>query len=568
MATARDILNADIRRIAGMNGIDPLPEAGSIEGLLSDHLIESGRAAADAVNVMLEEATGVPALDPSRVSFSDAFISLATALIPRDLLVALGVFPVRLNKHRLHLVMAVPGDSEAIHRIEAWTGSLVVPYVCHSRGIISAIERILPAADAVGEIPDDLDALTLAAAGTVSAKVSDQVETLRVLTDVPLIRLVQGLLAAAVERGASDIHIEPGREGCRIRIRKDGVLNRFHTTPAVLREPIMNRLKLMADMDVTDRRTPQDGSISFGVIPGREIDLRVSSLPTVNGEKVVLRILDRADVGFDLEALGMEVPDLKRLNRSISQPSGLVLVTGPTGSGKTTTLYAILNHLNQTSVNIVTAEDPVEYRLEGVTQVNCSEESGVSFADALRSFLRQDPDIIMVGEIRDLETAEFAVKAAMTGHLVFSTLHTMDAVGAVQRLVNMGVPPYLIVSAKVTVVAQRLLRRICENCRVVDEGRAEALSVLSIDNPASLSLFRGSGCDDCNGTGYSGRLGVYELFAVSEAVSELILKDASSEALRKVAKSEGMITLREAALLKLKDGRTTLDEVLRVTMDM
>jgi type IV pilus assembly protein PilB len=338
------------------------------------------------------------------------------------------------------------------------------------------------------------------------------------------------------------------------------------TWPPIFRDVIIDRLKLLSRMDLNQRALPQDGAISFGLIKDRIVDIRVSALPSLYGEKIVMRILERDKKQVTLKDMGMDPRDATLLEKTIHHPTGLVLVTGPTGSGKSTTLYAVLTELNTDAVNIVTAEDPVEYKLDGLTQVSCSADTGLTFKDALRSFLRQDPDIIMVGEIRDVETADIALKAAMTGHLVLSTLHTNDAAGAISRLVNMGIPPYLVASAQVMVIAQRLMRRLCNHCKTPYTPEAETLRAMEIAVNGK-TLYKAVGCPECAGTGYHGRIGIYELLQVSDRIVDLILKDQPSRAIKEAAMADGMVTLREAAVARMAAGITTIEEVLRVTMD-
>ncbi len=379
----------------------------------------------------------------------------------------------------------------------------------------------------------------------------------------PVVRLVNFLLTDAITKGASDIHIEPYEKRVRIRFRIDGVLYDQMSVSIKMRDAIIARVKILSKLNIVERRVPQDGRIKVR-IKDREADIRVSTLPTVFGEKVVMRILDKSSIVFDLDLLGFEEEQKALFEKMISKPYGMILITGPTGSGKTTTLYSALKKLNKPEVNIMTVEDPVEYNFEGINQVNVNETVGLTFASALRAFLRQDPDIILVGEIRDQETADIAIKAALTGHLVFSTLHTNNAPATVTRLVDMGVEPFLVSSSLILVVAQRLVRRICQHCKeeiTPDPAILEALDIK--DN--NIKFYKGRGCPNCRKTGYKGRIAVYEMMEVTDEMRKAIVKGASEDEIREMAKANGMVTLIEAGIIKAQRGLTTLEEVLRAT---
>ena len=382
----------------------------------------------------------------------------------------------------------------------------------------------------------------------------------------PVVKLVNSLISDAVRKGASDIHIEPYEKALRVRFRIDGTLYEMMSPPFRMKAAIISRLKIMADLDIAERRVPQDGRIKLRLL-GRSIDLRVSSLPTIFGEKVVMRILDKGNLNIDLNKLGFQESALTEFTRAISQPYGMVLVTGPTGSGKTTTLYSALSKINQPEVNIMTAEDPVEYNLEGINQVLVNEGVGLTFAAALRAFLRQDPNIIMVGEMRDLETGSIGVKAALTGHLVLSTLHTNDAPSTINRMVDMGIEPFLVASSTNLIMAQRLLRKICNSCKSDVKLHSEVLRELGISDEEArkVSFKEGKGCVDCNNMGYRGRLGVYEVMPVTNKIRDLILDRSSTNNIKKQAVADGMLTLRADGLMKLKNGITTAEEVLKET---
>ncbi len=389
--------------------------------------------------------------------------------------------------------------------------------------------------------------------------------------DAPVVKLVNVLLVDSLRRGASDIHIEPYEKDFRIRFRIDGVLYDVMHPPLKMRDALISRLKIMSKLDISEKRLPQDGRIKIKVKVenrGRELDFRVSTLPTLFGEKVVLRLLDKEKLMLDMTKLGFEQESLDKFQRNISKPYGMVLVTGPTGSGKTNTLYSALQALNTTETNIMTAEDPVEFNLPGINQVQMKEQIGLNFAAALRSFLRQDPNTILVGEIRDFETAEIAIKAALTGHLVLSTLHTNDAPSTISRLMNMGIEPFLVATSVNLIQAQRLIRRICSNCKENHLVPVEAIVEVgfSADEAAELKTYKGRGCETCNGTGYKGRIGLYEVMEITEELRELIMIGASSLELRKKAVEDGMITLRGSGIHKIREGVTTIEEVVRETV--
>ncbi len=393
----------------------------------------------------------------------------------------------------------------------------------------------------------------------------------RMSEDAPVVRLVNVLMVDALRRGASDIHIEPYEKELRIRFRIDGVLYDVMHPPLKMRDALISRLKIMSKLDISEKRLPQDGRIKIKVkveARSRELDFRLSTLPTLFGEKVVLRLLDKENLMLDMTKLGFEPESLVKFQRNISRPYGMVLVTGPTGSGKTNTLYSALQSLNTTQTNIMTAEDPVEFNLAGVNQVQMKEQIGLNFAAALRSFLRQDPNIILVGEIRDFETTEIAIKAALTGHLVLSTLHTNDAPSTISRLMNMGIEPFLVATSVNLIQAQRLIRRICKDCKTEHQMPPEALLEIGFTNEEAhhMKTYKGRGCQTCNNTGYKGRVGLYEVMEVTDEIRELILIGASSLELRKKAVDDGMITLREYGLHKIRNGITTIEEVVRETV--
>jgi type IV pilus assembly protein PilB len=385
--------------------------------------------------------------------------------------------------------------------------------------------------------------------------------------DAPIVKLVNGILIKAIKMGVSDIHIEPYEKSFRVRYRLDGVLRKAMGLPLKIKPAIISRVKIMSRLDIAERRLPQDGRIKMKLGKKREMDFRVSVLPTLHGEKIVMRLLDKGNLQLDMSKLGFEKESEERFHWALKQPYGMILVTGPTGSGKTTTLYSALHSLNEIDVNIMTAEDPVEFNLQGINQVQMHEEIGLNFSAALRSFLRQDPDIIMVGEIRDYETAEIGVKAALTGHLVLSTLHTNDAPSTINRLLNMGIEPFLVTSSVVLIMAQRLARRICSNCKEKAQVNPLMLEEMGFpkDEIPSIQPMKGQGCMVCSNTGYKGRVALYEVLKMSDGIRDIILRGGTNQEIKQQAIAEGMITMRMSGLRKIKEGVTTVEEVLRST---
>jgi type IV pilus assembly protein PilB len=456
------------------------------------------------------------------------------------------------------------------------TGSRIEAVFATAAAIADALDRFYPPAvvPAADPMPPEAGELTVSEATSVQL-VDDSEESGSGITarseEAPVITLVNLVLRSAVAKGASDVHIEPYDSDYRIRFRIDGILHHVMTPAASVRDAVTSRIKIMARLDIAEKRLPQDGRIKIRVRQGgasREIDVRVSCLPTLFGEKIVMRLLDRSNLMLDMTGLGFEGESLARLVAAIARPCGMVLVTGPTGSGKTSTLYSAIARLNTSRVNIMTAEDPVEFNLAGVNQLQVRDQIGLTFAAALRGFLRQDPNVILVGEIRDFETAEIAIKAALTGHLVLSTLHTSDAPGTVTRLINMGIEPFLVASSLNLVCAQRLVRRICPHCRTADAVSPHALEQAGFSARAVREVrpCRGLGCGRCSGTGYAGRIGLYEVMEVTDRMRELIQLGTPEMDLRRHAIEEGMITLRASGLRKIDGGVTSLEEVLRETV--
>ena len=499
---------------------------------------------------------GVPSIDLARFDIEPDVIRL----IPPEAARRYQVVPIHRAGSNLTVAMSDPRNVAALGDLAFLTGCRLAPVVASAPAIEAAVARYYrapaPPREPAGEMATEGEA--------------DIASPEAIREEPPVVRLVHGLIESAIDRGASDIHVEPYDGELRVRFRIDGVLHPVMAPELSLRDAITSRLKVMAKLDIAERRLPQDGRIRLrhgGAAP-RTIDLRVSSLPTLFGETIVLRILDRTRLERDMTQLGFDELSLRRFEASIRKPWGMVLATGPTGSGKTSTLYSAIARLNTPEVNIMTAEDPVEFNLNGVNQVPVRESIGLTFAAALRAFLRQDPNVILVGEIRDVETAAIAVKAALTGHLVLSTLHTNDAPGAVHRLVDMGVEPFLVAASVHLICAQRLVRRICGDCAGPAPVSRSALADLGFgaDRAASVVPRAGKGCDACGGTGYRGRIGLYEVMELTDPLRELILDGVPVRALREAAVAGGMVTLRESGLQKIASGVTTIDEVRRETL--
>jgi type IV pilus assembly protein PilB len=529
-------------------------------GNLAGALVKIGALAEEDLTKFLSEFYGVPSVDLSNFNPDPSLVRI----LPADVANKFQAVPVSRSGRRLTVAMANPANIFAIDDIKFITGYEVQPCVATESAIKKAIDKAYDSAATFESVMRGLDDEI-----EVLDDPADDVPDVALLGEAelaPVVKLVNSLITDAVRKGASDIHMEPYEKSLRVRFRIDGTLYEMMSPPFRMKAAVTSRLKIMADLDIAERRVPQDGRIKLRLL-GRNIDLRVSTLPTIFGEKVVMRILDKGNLNIDLNKLGFQEQALNDFTRAIAMPYGMVLVTGPTGSGKTTSLYSALSKINQPEVNIMTAEDPVEYNLEGVNQVLVNEGVGLTFAAALRAFLRQDPNIVMVGEIRDLETASIAVKAALTGHLVLSTLHTNDAPSTINRMVDMGIEPFLVASSTNLIMAQRLVRRICKNCKADITLHAEVLRELGIsDEDAKKASFKeGKGCVDCNNTGYRGRLGVYEVMPITPKVRDLILDRAPTNQIKKQAVAEGMLTLRADGLAKLKNGVTTAEEVLKET---
>ena len=488
------------------------------------------------------------------------------ALVPEEVALKHTVVPVNRAGSTLILATSDPSNIFALDDIKFLTGYNIQPVVASEEGIKRAIEKYFDQSSSLEDVMADFDDSDIDV--VTDEDEFDAAEARGEAEDAPVVKLVNLILTEAIKRTTSDIHIEPYEHNFRVRYRIDGVLYEIMKPPMKLRNAITSRLKIMAELDIAERRLPQDGRIKLKLGRGREMDFRVSVLPTLFGEKVVLRLLDKSNLQLDMTKLGFEQEQLDVFKNCIHQPYGMVLVTGPTGSGKTTTLYSALSELNKITENISTAEDPVEFNLMGINQCQMHEDIGLNFAAALRSFLRQDPDIIMVGEIRDFETAEIAVKAALTGHMVLSTLHTNDAPSTVNRLLNMGIEPFLVASSVNCIVAQRLARRICPECAEPDtETTAEELVQAGMDEAEAKDItpVRGAGCGNCSETGFKGRVAIYEVMELTEELKEFVLNGASAVELKREAIRGGMLTLRRSALNKLGEGVTTLSEVFRVS---
>jgi type IV pilus assembly protein PilB len=505
---------------------------------------------------------GVPSINIDEFEIDQAVIHL----IPEEVATKHTVIPVNRAGSTLILATADPSNIYALDDIKFLTGYNIQAVVASEEAVHRAIDKYYDQTSSLEDVMGDFDDSDIDL--IQDADDVDIADLARASEDAPVVKLVNLILTDAIKKEASDIHIEPYEKSFRVRYRIDGVLYEAMKPPMKLKNAIISRIKIMSELDIAERRLPQDGRIKLKLGRGKEMDFRVSVLPTLFGEKTVLRLLDKSNLQLDMTKLGFEQPQLDVFKNSIHQPYGMVLVTGPTGSGKTTTLYSALSELNQISDNLSTAEDPVEFNLGGINQVQMHDEIGLNFAAALRSFLRQDPDIIMVGEIRDFETAEIAVKAALTGHMVLSTLHTNDAPSTVNRLLNMGIEPFLVASSVNCIVAQRLARRVCSECRETDpEVLSDALieAGMSEDLAKTAAPIVGKGCRMCSDTGYKGRVALYEVMEIREELKEFVLNGASALELKREAIRLGMKTLRQSALSKLAEGVTTLSEVLRVS---
>ena len=545
---------------------DALSEAGKLP--LERYLAQSRKISPEALTLTVAAYFNItPIVLPANFIPPSELLELA----PLQLWARLKVVPLMRLGKRLTVILGDPFDLLAQEEIGRVTRHEIVPLVASEKEVADAIGRAQAHRDSenpglamenIMKVPDaDIEF------SSEPQKKEENIErTLETAEEAPVIRMVNMMLVEALRTGASDTHLEALEKATRLRYRIDGALIERPSPPRSLHNAIVSRIKIMSDLDIAERRNPQDGRFKVKALK-KEVDIRVSILPTIHGEKVVMRTLDKSNLAPGLASLGLDDFAYKAMKYAIDQPHGIILVTGPTGSGKTTTLYSCLQDLNKTDVNIVTAEDPVEYQIQGINQVQVNQQTGLTFATILRSVLRQDPDIVLVGEIRDGETADIAVKAALTGHLVLSTLHTNDASGVIPRLVDMGVPPFLIASSLILAQAQRLYRKLCQTCKKPCEIDPEVLLANRIDPAffAGATLFAPSGCTKCNGIGYKGRGAVMEVLPVSDAIRALAVKGASSTAIRNAAIQEGMVTIKDAGLLKVRDGITSLDAALEVT---
>ncbi len=539
-------------------------------GRLGSALVSLGFLDEPNLVQFLSKHFGVPSVDLANMDLDEGVIKI----IPADIARKYTVVPVSKAGAKVTLAMIDPSNVFAMDDIKFMTGYQVQPVLASETALRMSIDKYYGSTHAV-ELKKVMDDLADEADADLEVLEEDEELDLSTLEDesetAPVVKLVNLILTDAIKRGASDIHIEPYEKEFRCRYRIDGILYEVMQPPMKLREAITSRLKIMAKLDIAEKRLPQDGRIKIRTrISGKrkDLDYRVSILPTLFGEKIVMRLLDKDKLMLDLTKLGFEPESLRKFEQAVLQPYGMVLVTGPTGSGKTNTLYSAMQRINTPEVNIMTAEDPVEFNLAGINQVQMKEQIGLNFAATLRSFLRQDPNIVLVGEIRDFETAEVAIKAAMTGHLVLSTLHTNDAPSAISRLMNMGIEPFLVATSVHLVVAQRLVRRICTFCKEpVDAPPTALINVGFREQEAKkLKLFRGRGCDRCNSTGYKGRVGLYEVMDIGDDLREMILSGGSSYELRQRAVELGMVTLRGSGMHKIRAGLTTIEEVVRETV--
>ncbi|MBI1810490.1 MAG: type IV-A pilus assembly ATPase PilB [Nitrospirae bacterium] len=575
-------------------------------GRLGTNLVKLGHITEDELVTFLSKQYGMSVINLIDYKIDPAVLKLITANMAKKYM----IMPLTRIGATLTVAMADPSNVFAVDDIKFMTGYNVEVVIATESALINAITTsyggkvagVVPAqpqsqaaqkamkfeakdytlsdtditgeeeAGAFGEGPtvdvDEFDRIVGDALDDVEHVTEDDMLGARGEIEEPIVKLVSGILINAIKIGASDIHIEPYENSVRVRYRVDGVLALAMNLPLRIKNSVVSRLKIMAKLDISERRLPQDGRIKLRLGKKKEVDFRVSILPCLFGEKTVMRILDKASLQVDLTRLGFEEESLQRFLECLNKPYGMILVTGPTGSGKTTTLYSALNYLNKPNINIMTAEDPIEYNFLGINQVQMKEEIGLTFASALRSFLRQSPDIILVGEIRDFETAEIAVKAALTGHLVLSTLHTNDAPSSVSRLMNMGIEPFLVSSSVILIMAQRLARKICKECEKEDE-KIPLPTLISLgfseEDAKTVKCYRGKGCSVCSNSGYKGRIALYEIMVVNEEIRKLILEGASAVELKNAAVRGGMKTLRMSGLTKVKEGVTTIEEVLRVT---
>jgi type IV pilus assembly protein PilB len=531
-------------------------------GRLGSNLIKLGFIHEEELSTFLSRQYGVPSINLSEFEVDPSVIRL----VPSEVAQKYQIVPINRAGSTLIIAMSDPSNIFAIDDLKFMTGYNVEVVVAPEASLRQAIDKYYDQSASLADVMEDLEDIDLELVDE-----EDQVDVgalEKASEDAPVVKLVNLILTDAIKKKASDIHIEPYERSFRVRYRIDGVLYEVMKPPMKLKNAIISRLKIMAEMDIAERRLPQDGRIKIKLPGGKDMDYRVNCLPTLFGEKVVLRLLDKSNLQLDMTKLGYEEQALKWFKEEIHKPFGMVLVTGPTGSGKTVSLYSALSELNKVTENISTAEDPVEFNFAGINQVQMHEEIGLNFAAALRAFLRQDPDIIMIGEIRDFETAEIGVKAALTGHLVLSTLHTNDAPSTINRMLNMGIEPFLVASAVNLITAQRLGRRVCSECKEPEDLPKQALIDAGVrpEEVDQYVCYRGQGCPTCNGTGYKGRVGIYQVMPMFEEIREMVLAGANTAEIKRESMRLGVKTMRQSALTKLKEGVTSLEEVLRCTV--
>ncbi|MFB3850354.1 MAG: type IV-A pilus assembly ATPase PilB [Acidobacteriota bacterium] len=540
-------------------------------GKLGFNLVKLGYVKEEDITSLLSEQYGVPAIHLEHFDIEDEVLKL----IPPDIAQKFLLIPIERTGATLTVAMADPSNIFAIDQIRFLTSYTIEPVVASEASIRSAIDKYYGGSKdmQLKDVMEEIEKVNEEAELEIDLDEEDMSEQALAAAgkDAPVIRLVNAVFADAIRKGASDIHIEPYEKDFRIRFRIDGLLYEQLRPPMKMKDGITSRIKIMAKLDIAEKRIPQDGRIKTVMkIDGKvkEIDYRVSTVPTLWGEKVVLRLLDKEGLKLDLTKLGFEPESLEKFQKAIAKPTGMILITGPTGSGKTNTLYSAIGQLNQPDKHILTAEDPVEFSITGCNQVQMKEDIGLTFAAALRSFLRQDPNIILVGEIRDFETAEIAVKAALTGHLVMSTLHTNDAPSSISRLVNMGIEPFLVGTAVQLIQAQRLVRRVCKDCKEEVSYPKKALLDMGFteEEAETVKIYKGKGCPTCNGSGCKGRIALMEVLEMTETMREMVLMGANALDLKKQAISEGMITLRRSGLIKVMNGIVPIEEVLRETV--
>ncbi|MFO1306935.1 MAG: type IV-A pilus assembly ATPase PilB [Burkholderiales bacterium] len=557
-----------LARALAQHGVMPESEAESLQNQAQsagvtfvEQVLTSKRLSASQVAVFGARAFGVPLLDLSAFDFDQFPKELFDAKMSQTR----RVLPLAKRGNRLFVAVSDPANLQAIEEVRFKTNLVVDPIVVEDDKLGQAIHRILEASGATLKDAANLDDLEVdMQEGTAGVQVEEDAE----VEDAPVVKYIQKILLDAISGGASDIHFEPYEKFYRIRYRVDGILSEIAQPPLAIKDKVASRIKVISKLDIAEKRVPQDGRMKLMLSKTKSIDFRVSTLPTLYGEKIVMRILDSSGVKLGIEALGYEPDQQQALLGAIGRPYGMILVTGPTGSGKTVSLYTCLNILNQPGINISTAEDPVEIQLPGVNQVNVNEKAGLTFAAALRAFLRQDPDIVMVGEVRDLETADIAIKAAQTGHLVLSTLHTNDAPTTLTRLLNMGVAPFNVASSVIMITAQRLGRKLCVHCKRPEDIPPEALLRAGFnedDLDGTWQPFGAVGCDHCGGSGYKGRVGIYEVMPISDDMRQLIMRSGNALEIADLAQKEGIRNLRQSGLLKVKAGLMSLEEVEAVT---